>query len=99
PAPAPVRIAASVPSATADDERIPLRGVRKRIFEGMGRSKHTAAHFTFVEECDATALKALRDRLKPAAEAQGVKLTFLPFIAKAVVAALRRHPTLNAAFD
>ncbi len=98
-APAPTRIAASVPSAHPEDERIPLRGVRKRIFEGMTRSKHTAAHFTFVEECDATKLKQVRDRLKPAAEKQGVKLTFLPFVAKAVVAALKRHPTLNAAFD
>jgi pyruvate dehydrogenase E2 component (dihydrolipoamide acetyltransferase) len=95
----PTRIAASVPSSHPEDERIPLRGVRKRIFEGMTRSKHTAAHFTFVEECDATRLKEVRDRLKPAAEKQGVKLTFLPFVAKAVVAALKRHPTLNAAFD
>jgi pyruvate dehydrogenase E2 component (dihydrolipoamide acetyltransferase) len=65
----------------------------------MSRSKHTAAHFTFVEECDVTALKALRARLRPGAEAQGVKLTFLPFIVKAVVAALKRHPSLNSAFD
>jgi pyruvate/2-oxoglutarate dehydrogenase complex dihydrolipoamide acyltransferase (E2) component len=82
-----------------DDERVPLRGVRKRIFEGMSRSKHTAAHFTFVEECEVTELKALRERLKPIAEQQGVKLTFLPFFVKAVVAAIKRHPTLNAAFD
>lgn len=89
------------PSAehAALEERIPLRGVRKRIFEGMSRSKHTAAHFTFVEECDVTALKELRARLKPAADQQGVKLTFLPFFVKAVVAALKKHPTLNAAFD
>jgi pyruvate dehydrogenase E2 component (dihydrolipoamide acetyltransferase) len=83
----------------AAEERIPLRGVRKRIFEGMARSKHTAAHFTFVEECDVTALKELRARLKPAAEKEGVKLTFLPFIVKAVVAALKKHPMLNSAFD
>jgi len=96
---APMRIA---PPATAElglEERIPLRGVRKRIFEGMSRSKHTAAHFTFVEECDVTALKALRTRLRPAAEKAGVKLTFLPFFVKAVIAALKKHPTLNSAFD
>jgi pyruvate dehydrogenase E2 component (dihydrolipoamide acetyltransferase) len=81
------------------EERIPLRGLRKRIFEGMTRSKHTAAHFTFVEECDVSALKALRARLRPAAQKAGVKLTFLPFFVKAVVAALKRHPTLNAMFD
>ena len=77
----------------------PLEGVRKRIFENMTRSKHTAAHFTFVEECDVTALKALREKLKPAALAQGKRLTFLPFIVKAAVIALRRHPSLNASFD
>jgi pyruvate dehydrogenase E2 component (dihydrolipoamide acetyltransferase) len=85
--------------SSGEDERIPLRGVRKRIFEGMARSKHTAAHFTFVEECDVTALKELRGRLKPEAERLGTKLTFLPFIAKACVAAIRKHPTLNASFD
>jgi pyruvate dehydrogenase E2 component (dihydrolipoamide acetyltransferase) len=97
---APVRIAPSQAAGeAAGDERIPLRGMRKRIFEGMARSKHTAAHFTFVEECDVTALKALRERLKPAAEKNGVKLTYLPFFVKACVAALKRHPTLNSAFD
>jgi pyruvate dehydrogenase E2 component (dihydrolipoamide acetyltransferase) len=90
---------ASVTTVSGLEERIPLRGVRKRIFEGMARSKHTAAHFTFVEECDVSALKELRARLRPAAEKEGVKLTFLPFFVKAVVAALKRHPTLNAAFD
>ena len=81
------------------EERTPLKGIRKRIFENMARSKQKAAHFTFVEECDVGALKDMRKRLTPAAEAQGVKLTFLPFIVKAVVAALRRHPTLNQTFD
>lgn len=83
----------------ADQERVPLRGVRKRIFDGMARSKHTAAHFTFVEECDAGALKALRERLRPAAEKQGVKLTYLPFFVKACVAALKKMPSLNSSFD
>ena len=85
--------------ASAEDERIPLRGVRKRIFEGMSRSVHTAAHFTFVEECETSNLKALRERLRPAAEKASVKLTYLPFIVKAVVAALKRHPSLASAFD
>lgn len=97
--PAPATSRAPVKISTASEERIPLRGVRKRIFEGMSRSKHTAAHFTFVEECDVTALKELRARLKPAADKEGVKLTFLPFIVKAVVAALKKHPMLNSAFD
>jgi pyruvate dehydrogenase E2 component (dihydrolipoamide acetyltransferase) len=84
---------------SALEERTPLKGIRKRIFENMARSKQKAAHFTFVEECDVTALKDMRKRLQPGAEAQGVKLTFLPFIVKAVTMALRRHPTLNQTFD
>ncbi len=65
----------------------------------MSRSKTTAAHFTFVEECDVTDLKALRERLREPAEAKGVKLSFLPFVVKAVVAALKKHPMLNATLD
>jgi pyruvate dehydrogenase E2 component (dihydrolipoamide acetyltransferase) len=94
-----VKITPPTAAEEALEERTPLRGVRKRIFDQMGRSKHTAAHFTFVEECDVTALKELRARLKPSADKAGVKLTFLPFFVKAVVAALKRHPSLNSAFD
>jgi len=95
----PMRIA-SVGSTTAPaDERVPMRGVRKRIFEAMARSKHTAAHFTFVEECDVTALKAMRERMRALTEGRGVSLSFLPFIIKACVAALKRHPWLNSAYD
>jgi pyruvate dehydrogenase E2 component (dihydrolipoamide acetyltransferase) len=90
---------AEPPEARAGDERVPIRGMRKRIFENMARSKHTAAHFTYVDECDASALKALRERVKPHAEKAGVKLSFLPFIIKAVVCALKRHPMLNTLVD
>lgn len=100
PARAPISIA---PVQTNDpslaDERVPLRGVRKRIFENMARSKHTAAHFTYVDEVIADDLIALRSRLKPLAEQAGVKLTYLPFIVKACVAALKKHPALNCVFD
>lgn len=95
----PVKVPPPPKGEEALEERVPLKGVRKRIFEQMGRSKHTAAHFTFVEECDVTALKGLRARLKPAADKAGVKLSFLPFFVKAVVAALKKHPILNSAFD
>ena len=81
------------------EERVPFAGMRRKIAQRMAQSKHTAAHFTFVEECDVTALKALRARLRPAAEKAGVKLTFLPFIVKATVAALKKHPILNTALD
>jgi pyruvate dehydrogenase E2 component (dihydrolipoamide acetyltransferase) len=85
--------------AGAEDERIPLRGVRKRIAENMARSKRTAAHFTFVEQADVSELVRVKDRIAEAAWGEGVKVTFLPFVVKAVVAALRRHPKLNATMD
>jgi pyruvate dehydrogenase E2 component (dihydrolipoamide acetyltransferase) len=95
----PVRITAPGAAQTALEERVPFAGLRRKIANRMALSKHTAAHFTFVEECDVTALKALRARTKAHAESLGVKLTFLPFIVKATVAALKRHPILNSALD
>lgn len=83
----------------ADEERIPIRGLRKRIYENMARSKHNAAHFHYVDECDVSELIALRERFQPFAEAAGQKLTFLPFIVKAVVTALKAHPALNCLVD
>jgi len=94
---APATVA--VRSASGEDERIPLRGLRKRIFENMARSKHTAAHFTYVDECDVTGLVELRERLAPIAKEEDVTLTYLPFIVKAAVHALKRHPRLNAHVD
>ncbi len=99
PAHAPTKIAPPPAGSHALEERVPFAGMRRKIANKMAQSVHTAAHFTFVEECDVTQIKALRARLKPAAEKQGVKLTFLPFIVKAVVAALKKHPTLNCALD
>ncbi len=95
----PTRIETPAGASSALEERVPLRGMRRRIFDAMARSKHTAAHFTFVEECDVTALELLRNRLKPVAAERGVKLSYLPFVVKACVAALRKHPALNAAYD
>ena len=99
PAHEPVKITAPSAAQSTLEERVPFAGVRRRIAAKMSQSVQTAAHFTFVEECDVTALKALRARMKPRAEAQGVKLTFLPFIVKAVVAALKKRPVLNSALD
>jgi pyruvate dehydrogenase E2 component (dihydrolipoamide acetyltransferase) len=90
------------PLATAAaDERIPLRGMRRRIAEKMVRSKFTAPHFTFVEEMDATELVAMRERMNAALAAAGetTKISFLPFICKALVSAMRKFPTLNSNFD
>jgi pyruvate dehydrogenase E2 component (dihydrolipoamide acetyltransferase) len=82
-----------------DVEVVPVRGLRRRIAEKMARAKRTAAHFTFVEQVDATELVRVKERMGMGAAAEGVKVTFLPFVVKAAVAALRRFPELNAAFD
>lgn len=94
PAYAPVSIA-----SVGEEERVPLRGLRKKIAENMARSKQTAAHFTYVEEVDLTDLVAVRERAKARAAERGVKLTYLPFIIKAVVAGLKKWPQLNASLD
>lgn len=93
------KIEAPSAAQTALEERKPFVGVRRKIAERMQHTKNTAAHFTFVEECDVGKLKELRARMKPAAEQAGVKLTFLPFLVKAAVAALKRRPVLNSALD
>jgi len=92
--------APAVPAVTmGTEERVPIHGLRKRIHEKMAKSKATAAHFTYVEEVDMTQLVHLRDRLRGTAEKRGLKLTYLPFIVKAVIAALKEFPTLNASVD
>jgi pyruvate dehydrogenase E2 component (dihydrolipoamide acetyltransferase) len=99
---APTQAAAHAPIAIArggDEERIPLRGIRKRIAETMARSVHTAAHFTYVEEVDMTELVVVRDRAKARAAERGVRLNYLPFIVKAVVSSLKKWPMLNASLD
>ena len=81
------------------EERQPLVGMRRKIAERMHHAKATAAHFTFVEECDASRLVDLRQRLLPEAEPRRVRLTFLPSILNAVTEALRKHPVLNSELD
>lgn len=85
--------------SSAWEERIPLKGVRKRIAEHMVKSATVIPHVTHVDELEVEQLKGLRERLKPSAEAASVKLTFLPFFVKAVVIALREFPMLNASMD
>ena len=86
-------------SAAEGDTRIPFRGVRRKIAEHMVFSKHTAAHFTYVEEIDCTDLVALRERANAKLADQGTKLSFLPFIVKATANALVKFPQLNATLD
>jgi pyruvate dehydrogenase E2 component (dihydrolipoamide acetyltransferase) len=80
-------------------ERIPLRGVRRATAKHLRESLDKAAHVTHCDEADATRLCALRESMKAKAEAKGIKLSYLPFIVKALVEALKLHPTLNASLD
>lgn len=81
------------------EERIPFAGLRKRIAQKMRESKDMAAHFTYVDEVDMTALVHLRTSLKPAAAEKGVRITYLPFVAKALQRAFAKFPNLNSSLD
>src|ERR687886_2116868 len=81
------------------EERLPLRGLRRRIAENMVLSVSTIPQVTSLVEVDATALVALRRSVLPAAEARGLKLSYLPFVVKALVQALRSYPYVNATID
>ncbi|AEH35753.1 2-oxo acid dehydrogenase subunit E2 [Halopiger xanaduensis] len=81
------------------ERREPFRGVRKRIAEAMVESKYSAPHVTHHDEVDVTELVEAREELKPRAEERGIRLTYMPFIMKAVVAALQEYPEMNAVID
>ncbi|ELZ02255.1 branched-chain alpha-keto acid dehydrogenase subunit E2 [Natrialba chahannaoensis JCM 10990] len=81
------------------ERREPFRGVRKTIADAMVESKFSAPHVTHHDEVDVTELVDARKRLKPHAEEQGIRLTYMPFIMKAVVAALQEYPEMNAVID
>ncbi len=82
-----------------EEERIPMRGIRRKVAERMVKSKDTAVHVTHVDEVDMTELVRLREKAKQSAEKRGAKLTFLPFIIKALISALKQYPYLNATLD
>jgi 2-oxoisovalerate dehydrogenase E2 component (dihydrolipoyl transacylase) len=101
-APGPPAASAGPASFTgAEGETVvPLTQVRKAIAEHMVRSRQTSPHAYVLVEVDMSAVSRIRDREKAAFEQRhGVKLTFLPFVARAVVEALQRHPTLNASWS
>ena len=79
--------------------RIKLHGLRKRIAERMVHAKRTIPHYSYVDDCDVTELVRLRNSLKDAYASAGVKLTYLPFFVKAVTAALKEVPLVNASLD
>ena len=77
-------------------ERIPFRGVRRKIAQALDRSIKTAVHFTVVDEVDVTELEVKR---REYAKVLGTRLSLLPFIMTAVCQALKKHPALNANVD
>jgi len=81
------------------EERVPLRGIRRKVAEHMLKSKNATAQVTHVDEVDMTEIAHLRERAKAAAEKRGVKLTYLPFVIKALIPALKQYPYLNSSLD
>ena len=79
--------------------RIPLRGVRRAIAERMVHAKHTAPHYSYVDECDVTEMVRLRNGLKDIFGRQGIRLTYLAFAVHAVSRALVEVPIVNASLD
>jgi len=82
-----------------ETEEIPLRGLRNKIAEKMVQSKQHAPHYTYVDEIDMTELVKLRAATNEVIAKQGVKVNYLPFIMKAVIAGLKKYPLLNSSLD
>ena len=100
--PAPSTAAAPSPAPSAHsskEEVVPIRGIRKSMAERMLKSMTTTAQLTHVDEVDMTELVLLREAFRGSAEKRGVKLTYLPFVIKALVPALKEFPYLNASVD
>jgi len=79
--------------------KLPLKGIRRTIAENMSHSLKTAAHVTHMDYADVTKLADFREKEKVIAEEKGVKLTFLPFIVKACLLALKSYPYVNSSLD
>ncbi|MEH6470046.1 MAG: dihydrolipoyllysine-residue acetyltransferase [Halopseudomonas sp.] len=94
----PVTVSAPVTSSSAPSEiRIePIRGIKAAMAKQMTLSASTIPHFTFGDEVDVTVLLALRAELKLKAEKQGIRLTLMPFIMKALALAVQQYPILNS---
>jgi 2-oxoisovalerate dehydrogenase E2 component (dihydrolipoyl transacylase) len=82
-----------------DEEQIPVIGMRRKIAQRMQDATQRAAHFSYVEEIDVTAVEELRAHLNEKHGATRGKLTLLPFLVRALVVALRDFPQINARYD
>ena len=94
--------ASSISSAytqRTDEEQIPVIGMRRKIAQRMQDATQRAAHFSYVEEIDVTAVEELRVHLNEKHGATRGKLTLLPFLVRAMVVALRDFPQINARYD
>jgi len=88
-----------VPTGEYPETREKMSGIRKAIAKKMVESKTTAPHVTLMDEVDVTKLVAHRKKFKEVAAQKGIKLTFLPYVVKALVSALREFPALNQSLD
>lgn len=90
---------APIPQGEYPETREKMSGIRKAIAKAMVNSKHTAPHVTLMDEVDVTKLVKHRKKFKEVAAAKGIKLTFLPYVVKALTSALREFPVLNTSLD
>lgn len=81
------------------ETREKISAIRKAIAKAMVHSKQTAPHVTLMDEVDVTALVAHRKKFKDIASEKGIKLTYLPYVVKALVSTLREYPEFNRSFD
>lgn len=100
----PTQTTAAAKSAQTAISELPetrekMSGIRKSIANAMVNSKHKAPHVTLHDEIDVTDLVAHRKRFKPIAAEKDIKLTYLPYVVKALVSALKEFPILNASID
>ncbi|TKH04071.1 2-oxo acid dehydrogenase subunit E2 [Peribacillus simplex] len=89
----------TIPEGQYPETREKMSGMRKAIAKAMVKSKQTAPHVTLMDEVDVTLLVAHRKKFKEIAADKGIKLTFLPYVVKALTSALREFPMLNTSFD
>ena len=93
------KVPAGIPAESTSEERIPFRGKRRMIARKMVAAKTRVPHALLVDEADVSGLLAERAKMREIGEQEGVRITILPFIMKAVAGALQRHPALNASLD
>lgn len=89
----------SVPEGDFPETTEKIPAMRKAIAKAMVNSKHTAPHVTLMDEIDVQQLWDHRKKFKEIAAEQGTKLTFLPYVVKALVSALKKYPALNTSFN